>query len=338
MQFGVMVIGPYQSEIDPSQMYQQSLVQARTAVANNFDALFTAQHYLSGPAAAMMQPLILLSNLAAEARGLYLGTALFLLPLHHPVAVAEQTASLDIISGGKFLFGVGQGYRDVEFESFGLRKKDRRRRMAESMELIRRLWSEDNVTFEGRFFKLNGVTIAPKPLQKPGPPVFVGADILQTVARVPEVGDHWIASRRHTKSFLREAVPIYQRALGEHGKDFKGLFMFRDLCVAESTAEAEKRIKEAYERMYQVYHKWGQPGERYDVGFDELKHERLIVGSPEEVAHQVLAYHREFGVQFMSFTVHWPGMDHRWTLETIRLFGEKVIPEVNRLAPEGLLP
>ena len=168
MRFGVMLIGPYEGEMDPAQVYRQSLLQARTAVANNFDALFVAQHYLSGPAAAMMQPLVLLANLAAEAQGLYLGTALYLLPLHHPVAVAEQTATLDIISGGKFLFGVGQGYRDQEFQSFGIRKRDRRRRMAEGIEVIRKLWSEDNVTFDGEFVQLEGVTIAPKPLQQPG--------------------------------------------------------------------------------------------------------------------------------------------------------------------------
>ena len=102
MRFGVLLIGPFEGSMDPAQVYQQSLLQARTAVANNFDALFAAQHYLSGPAAAMMQPLVLLANLAAEAQGLYLGTALYLLPLHHPVAAAEQTATLDIISGGKF--------------------------------------------------------------------------------------------------------------------------------------------------------------------------------------------------------------------------------------------
>ncbi len=205
--------------------------------------------------------------------------------------------------------------------------------MAVGIEVIRKLWSEDNVFYEGEFVKLEGVTIAPKPLQQPGPPVFVGADLLQTVARVPKVGDHWIASRRHTKSFLREAVPVYKKALGEQDKEFKGLFMFRDLCVAESTAEAEKRIKTAYERMYQVYQRWGQPGEEYDLGFDDLKNERLIVGSPEEVAEQILAYHREFGVEFMNFTVYWPGMDPEVTLETIRLFGEKVIPELRRSTP-----
>lgn len=338
MRFGVMLIGPYEGEMEPAQMYEQSLLQARTAAANNFDALFTAQHYLSGPAVAMMQPLVLLANLAAEAKGLYLGTALYLLPLQHPVAVAEQTATMDIISGGKFLFGVGQGYRDQEFRSFGIKKGERRRRMAESVEVIKKLWSEDNVTFDGEFVKLDGVTIAPKPIQQPGPPVLVGADLLETVARVPEVGDHWISSRRHTKSFLRDAVPVYKKALDRHGKEDKGLFLFRDLCVADSTQEAEERVQEAYERMYQVYKRWGQPGERYDLGFDDLKKERLIVGNPDEVVEQVMEYHREFGVEFMSFTVHWPGMDPKVTLETIRQFGERVIPEVKRATPVSRIP
>ena len=106
--------------------------------------------------------------------------------------------------------------------------------MAEVIEVIRRLRSEENVDFEGEFIKLEGVTIAPKPIQQPGPPIFVGADLLETVVRVPEVGDHRIASRCHTKLFLREAVPIYKKALDRHGKEDKGLFLFRDLCVAKA--------------------------------------------------------------------------------------------------------
>ena len=104
MIFGVMLIGPFDGEIEPQEIYRHSLNQAQVAVENNFDALFTAQHYVSGPAAAMMQPLVLLSNMAALSEGLYTGSAIFLLPLHHPLAVAEQTATLDIVSGGKFLF------------------------------------------------------------------------------------------------------------------------------------------------------------------------------------------------------------------------------------------
>lgn len=155
---------------------------------------------------------------------------------------------------------------------------------------------------------------------------------------MPEIGDHWVASRRHTRTFLQQALPAYKAALDRQGRAFKGLFLFRDLCMAESTAQAEERIKDAYERMYQLYRRWGQPGERYESRFDDLKRERLIVGSPEEVADQVLLYHRELSAEFMWFTVYWPGMDPAWSLETIRLFGERVIPIVKRATPVSALP
>jgi alkanesulfonate monooxygenase SsuD/methylene tetrahydromethanopterin reductase-like flavin-dependent oxidoreductase (luciferase family) len=269
---------------------------------------------------------------------MYLGTSIFLLPLHHPVMVAEYVATIDNLSGGKFLFGVGQGYRDVEFKSFGIAKRERRKRLAEGLHVIRRLWSEDAVSFQGEYFQVDGVTIAPKPLQRPGPPILMGADTAKSVARVPELADHWIASRRHSKNFLREALPPYKAALERQRKPFKGLFIFRDLCIADSSRQAEERIREGYERRYRRYQQWGQPGERYDLAFDELKQDRLILGSPDQVTEQVMSYHEEFGAEFMWFMVDWPGMDPRFTLETIQRFGEEVIPRLKGLTPACPLP
>ena len=157
----------------------------------------------------------------------------------------------------------------------------------------------------------------------------MGADKLKSVAQVPEVADHWIASRRHSKEFLREAVPAYKTALERQGKEFKGLFMFRDLCIADSVREGEDRIKEAYERRYKRYAQWGQPGERYDIPFDELKQDRLIVGSTDRVVEDVMSYHQEFGAEFMWFKTDSTGMDLQFTLETIQRFGEEVIPQIS---------
>jgi alkanesulfonate monooxygenase SsuD/methylene tetrahydromethanopterin reductase-like flavin-dependent oxidoreductase (luciferase family) len=177
----------------------------------------------------------------------------------------------------------------------------------------------------------------PRPVQRPGPPILMGADTVKTVARVPEVADHWIASRRHSKSFLREALPAYKAALERQGKPYRGLFIFRDLCIADTTRAAEERIKEGYERRYRRYQQWGQPGERYDLDFDTLKRDRLILGSPAEVVEQVWSYREEFGAEVMWFMVDWPGMDPRLTLETIERFGKEVIPEIKRRAPESPL-
>jgi probable F420-dependent oxidoreductase len=328
MRFGVLVTTPYPADLDPAAMRRHIAGQAEAAAEGGFDGLFAAHHYALGPHAAMPQPLPVLAYLAALAPGLHLGTSIFLLGLHHPLEVAEQAATLDLLCGGRFLLGVGQGYREAEFRSFGLDKSLRRERLAEAVEVIRRLWAEDAVTHRGQFFDLAGVSIAPKPIQRPGPPILVGADTLASVGRVPEIGDHWIASRRHSASFLRRAVPAYRAALGRRGRAFEGLYLFRDLCVAERSEDAEARIREAYERMYALYARWGQPGERYGESFEELRRERLLVGSPDEVAEQVLAYRREFGAEFMWFTTYWPGMDIGQSIETIRLFGERVIPSI----------
>ena len=213
MRFGIE-FGSYPSDLPPAEVCQQVSQRARAAQRNNFEALFVAQHFLTGPDAAILQSLPLLAYLAGQVPGMYVGTSIFLLPLHHPVMVAEYIATLDNLSGGKVLFGVGQGYRDSEFNSFGIDKRERRGRLVEGLEVIRRLWTEDGVTFHGKFFHLDKVSMAPKPLQRPGPPILLGADSVKTVARVPEVADHWIASRRHSKTFLREAVPAYKTRVG----------------------------------------------------------------------------------------------------------------------------
>ena len=337
MRFGIE-FGSYPTALDPVEVCREVSRRAQVAYKNNFEALFVAQHYATGPDSAILQSLPLLSYLAGQVPGMYLGTSIFLLPLHPPLMVAEYTSTLDNLSGGKFLFGVGQGYREVEFNSFGIEKRHRKDRLVEALEIIQRLWTEDQVTFHGRFFQLDGVTIAPKPLQRPRPPILMGTDTVKTVAKVPAVADHWIASRRHSKGFLREAVPVYKAALEQNGKQFKGLFIFRDLCIADSLKEAENRVRGAYEQRYQRYQKEGQPGERYDLPFDELKQDRLILGSPAEVVDQVMAYHEEFGAEFMWFMVDWPGMDPQFTLESIQRFGEEVIPQIKRATPSCSVP
>jgi len=195
MRFGIE-FGSYPADLDPAEICEQVSLRAQVAYKNNFEALFVAQHYLTGPDAAILQSIPLLAYLAARVPGMYLGTSIFLLPLHHPVMVAEYISTLDNLSGGKVLFGVGQGYRENEFDSFGIDIRQRRNRLVEALDVIRKLWTGEPVTFHGKHFHLDQVMSRPTPVQRPGPPILMGADTVRTVARVPEVADHWIASRR----------------------------------------------------------------------------------------------------------------------------------------------
>jgi hypothetical protein len=132
--------------------------------------------------------------------------------------------------------------------------------------------ADDPASCDRRFYQFAGISISPKPIERPGPPVWVGADTVESVARVPEFGDAWIASGRHTRTFLtRRTRPTRWRA--DVSRVTRG----------PRTRQAEAEMKEAFRSLYESYARWGQPGERYDLDFDELKQERILVGSPERL-------------------------------------------------------
>ena len=329
MKFGVDLYPHFSTDLSGPKAFEYAVRQVQAAKETGFDGIFASHHYALGATERMFQPIPLLARLAAEGKGMTFGTAVYLLGLHNPVEAAELTATLDIITGGKFAFGVGQGYRDVEFASFGIPKRDRGRRMMEALEVIRRLWVEDNVTWEGEFFPLKGVTINPKPVQQPGPPIWVGGDTLKGVDRSARIGDAWLTSPRHSKSFIRQAVTVYRERREAMGLPAPPPVFFREMYVAPDREEAEQEIIESFERLYHVYHRAGQPGERYDLRFQELKEERIIVGNPEDVTREIQSYHDEFGAEYMFFRLYYLGMDPEKSVRCIRLFGSEVIPHLS---------
>ena len=274
----------------------------------------------------MFHPFSTLARLAADCPGCHLGTACFILPLAHPLGVAEATATLDVICGGRLLFGVGQGYRVPEFQSFGIPRHERGARLIEAVTAIRTLWADDPASYEGRFYQFSGISITPKPIQRPGPPVWV----------VPTPSRAWPASPTSATPGSRAAAtpepssakqwpPTDEdsRSSGDHTTAYR---CSASCTWAPAARQAEAEMKDAFRALYESYARWGQPGERYDLDFDELKQERILVGSPEGVAERLLEYQAEFDVPFMWFRLYYPGMDMQLALETIRLFGQEVIP------------
>jgi alkanesulfonate monooxygenase SsuD/methylene tetrahydromethanopterin reductase-like flavin-dependent oxidoreductase (luciferase family) len=326
MKFGVYIGPMYPGDMEATQAFEFACMMARTAHESEFDGIFAAHHYAIGPSHTLFHPLLLLARLSSEFPGGYLGTGVYILPYTHPIIAAEATALLDVMCGGKLLFGVGRGYRAIELESFGIPRAERGARLAEGVRALRTLWCEDPASFEGRFYRFTDVSVRPRPIQQPGPPIWIGADTVESVARVPEIGDAWLSSPRHTRTFIREALPGYRRRLDELGRPFAGVPMVREMHVARDSRRAEETMRAPLGAMYASYARWGQPGERYDLDFDELKIERVLVGSPHEVAERVIEYRDEFDVPFMAFRLYYPGMDPELALETIRLFGEEVIP------------
>src|SRR5437763_16631435 len=153
MKFGVFVNVQQPRSDDSVARFREAVAQARLAKQAGFDGLAAGHHYLSPPFQSI-QSLPLLARLAGEAPGMDLLLSVLLLAMLNPVQTAEEVASLDIMSEGRVVFGIGIGYRDVEYEAFGTSSKERLPRMLQALSLIRRLWPEEAETQAGRFFRL----------------------------------------------------------------------------------------------------------------------------------------------------------------------------------------
>jgi alkanesulfonate monooxygenase SsuD/methylene tetrahydromethanopterin reductase-like flavin-dependent oxidoreductase (luciferase family) len=330
MKFGIIAgpVFPPHQEMSTAVAVQVGLQLSIAAQQNGFEGISVPHHYLAGPLAQEVAPLVYAGYLAASCPGMYLATTILQLPLEQPVAIAEQTATVDAMTGGRFIFGVVQGYRQIEFDSMGVLRSEKAPRIVESCRLLRQLWTGKEVEFEGKFFRVPGGTPCVAPTRPGGPPIMVGADALVSIARIPEYADFWVPSARQSRKFIREMLPEYKKSLERIGRTFQGIPMTRDVSVAENRDQAIALAKECYQRQYNIQMRWKQPGENYDVSFEELIEDRLIAGSPEEVTEEILRDHEEFGADFVWFRMYWPGADLQKSLDMIKLMGDKVIPRV----------
>ncbi len=325
MKFGLLFVPVFPLNYPQDQAALEILEQAKWAEKSGFDSLWAAQHHVTDTE-QMFQPFPLLARFSGDCPGMILGTSALLLSLLNSIDVAEQVANIDILCGGKFILGVSLGYREKEFQAFNLSKKHRVGRFVEGVEIIRKLWTQNHVSFNGKHFQFEDVSINPKPLQKPSPEIWVGADTEPGAYRAGEIGEAWIISPRQSIVHVRKLLSKYREATRRNGKGEGKLLLMRELHIAESKEEAAKEAKPFLKEMYNTYVKWGQPGERYDLSFEELSEGRYVIGDAAACIEQLSSYVGELKVDHIGFRMTWPGMKHEDVVKSIRLFGEKVIP------------
>ena len=332
IKFGIHVSVQSPLNTNVYQKFQESLEYVRIADKYGFDAVFCGQHYLTYPY-TMLQIIPFLSRMMAESKRLFFGTGVLLLALYNPVDVAETIASMDIISGGRFIFGVGLGYREEEYNAFGISKEDAPKRFNECLAIVKMLWTQDIVNFEGKYFKLKNVSLAIKPLQKPYPPIWIGATNNKAVEKVGKLGHVWYASNLGTINMLRKQMEIYLNILKKYNHP-EPLYkpVLRELFISEDSEKAY-RMAEPVAEKYKVYHQWGfdkilPPEERFDRDIATLVRNRFIIGNPDQCIEQ-LSKLINIGFNFLIFRIYWPHSKHEDVLNTLKLVGEKVIPYFN---------
>ena len=334
MKFGFFIRGQYRQGEDMHARFAELCVQARLADELGFDLIATGMHYGAYPL-QQYQQIPLLARLMIEAPRCRLLPGIILLSLHKPLDIAEQVATLDVMSGGRMIFGAGLGYREVEFQGFGTTQAERVARLEENLEAVLRLWTEEGVTMEGSHFALREVTLSLKPLQRPHPPIWLGANADAAVERAARLGDSWFINPHQRMETTERQLASYRRALDDVGKPFpEELPLMREIFVAETRAEAERLARPHLEEKYKTYHEWGQDkampagDDDLSLAFEELMRDRFLFGSPAEIADQIIGYGRRLGITTLILGMHWVGMPHTQVIESMHLFAEEVAPLV----------
>ncbi len=270
-----------------------------------------------------------------------LGTNIVLLPLHNPMEIAETAAFLDVISGGRFNLGVGLGYRPEEFAMFGVPIKQRVSRMAEGVEIIRRLWTEDKVTHNGRHWRFENMTIRPQPAQKPRPPILIAAQVDAAVERAAQLADGWCLVPTPRMDEVDHHISLYKAARMASGQEPSGhIVRLYEVACAEDEETALRRTAPFLIEKHAAYASWGLPGlsfdpqDRQEEQLRKLAINRFGVGTPQQVVEALMDQYRA-GVTHVTMRMSWPGMGQSDILASIDLVGRKVLPEVRRRIASG---
>jgi probable F420-dependent oxidoreductase len=323
MTFG---FAPVQSE----PRFDAMVAQARLAESLGFDTLWAHEHHSQ----AMMypDPLMTLAVLAPHTRTARLGTNMLLLPQWHPLRVAEQAAMVDVLSGGRLILGVAAGYAADEFDAFGVDRKERGRRMEEGLALIRQVWTGDEVRMRTGQARLDGYSIFPRPLQRPAPPIYVGALADAAVRRAARLGDGYLLSAGSTVDEIRERTALYRAAvrdLGASPSDRLPLAANRVVHVVGSRAERDQALCLLAERFLGFYDRWGHDDvRRLDAASRDLAETaraHFIIGEAAECVEQIHRY-EEMGIGHIACLMNFGKPPLDLVDASLRRFGEAVLP------------
>lgn len=196
--------------------------------------------------------------------------------------VAEEAATLDVLTGGNYILGIGLGYRQPEFDAFGISLKERAPRFNESIALMRRLWTEDRVSHKGRFYTVNDAGIGVKPVRPGGPPLYIAGQAEVSVRRAARIGDAWLIVNSGGLGTVAPLMQIYRAALKEYGRTPIEYPITVECYVGARHSTAHEECREPLEYKYNAYAAW-ELQDRTSPDFEDFARDRFIIGDQVSV-------------------------------------------------------
>ena len=300
--------------------------QVRVARANGFESLWAAQHFITAPV-QMFQTVPLLARLAPVAEGMQVGPNILVFPALNPVLVAEESATMDWLCDGRYVLGLGLGYREAEFTALGAPFRARVGRFTEGIQLVKRLWSEERVTHHGKHFTVDDAGIAIRPQQPSGPPIWIAAVVEKAIERAAVLGDEWLITFYPTRDTLQGQLARYRDVRQKAGlpaaKDYP---LCRECYVGASMRQALADAEGPLRYKYAAYASWGQDdilddADRFDQPFDDFRADRFLVGDEVWVKDELERYRDTLGINHFILRMQWPGLEQSKVLASIERLG-----------------
>ncbi|MFB6299009.1 MAG: LLM class flavin-dependent oxidoreductase [Halobacteriales archaeon] len=341
MEFGYALLTaqrPPSSDRDYATVYDESIRLAKLVEEHGFDAVWTSEHHFFDD--GYSPSVFPLSGAIAQAtETITIGTGIALAPLYHPVRLAEDAATVDLISGGRFRLGLANGYMDREFEVFDSPKSERATRVVEAIELCRRAWQPGTFSFDGDLYQFEDLRVEPTPAQEGGPPIWLGGTSQAAVERAVRRADGHIGivyydeAMSYGGSFV-EVRDNVERMDGRVDEDFTyALMQYTHVHEDREQAWAQLRPSLVYSRRKYAEHAADRDASEWDL--DTMSDDRLeqlragaLVGNPTDIIEQLREYEETIPGELHVLTRMWhPLLSFEAHAEAIRLFGEEIIPE-----------
>lgn len=317
--------------------YERTYELCRMAEKLGYDFGTIGQHRFSPEVIDASAPLIVLAALAQHTETLRLCTNIALLPTHPPIDFAEQAATVDEVSSGRLIVGLGLGYRAYEYDAVGVPYKERTGRLEEGVAIVRRAWAKGAFDYQGEYYRVPNVEVMPKPLQVGGPPIWIGAIAKPAVRRAARIGDGWLTDNIQTVGALAPQIARFKAESAEHGN--KGeVALIRKVGIAPTRKQVEEEWFPDILKAYQTYTKVNVQFENKQfetalksgrpMRLSEFPDDLFIAGRPDECIAQIRQIREKTGCDYIvaDFGRAAHGPEYERLRGMVELFGREVIP------------
>jgi alkanesulfonate monooxygenase SsuD/methylene tetrahydromethanopterin reductase-like flavin-dependent oxidoreductase (luciferase family) len=348
MEFGIFHEFPSLPGRPDAEAFAQSFDLVDGAEHWGLDAMWLGELHFDPARSVLSSPLCVASAIAARTQRMKIGLAVQVLPLCHPLRLAEEAATVDQISKGRLIFGVGRSGVARTYEAYGVPYGESRERFAEVLDIVQKAWTQEKVSHQGKHYRFEDVAVVPRPYQKPTPPIRVAATSADTFVSIGKQGlPIFVAVRYETAAEIAPSICAYREAVAASGHDTGGVFLRVPAYIAPTDAQARSEAEPSLIHFYRQQaalladsarragvdgaDRRARTADRLaNMTYEEALRGTVLIGSPGSVAERLEELRQELELDGVLMELNCGGrIPHANVMTALRLLCQEVMPEVH---------